>query len=46
MAQALADQPESKPLDDNLADNDHVLLNFDVAKFEIVCQMSYRMWKC
>jgi hypothetical protein len=46
MAQALVDQPESKPLDDNLVDNDPVLLNFDVVKSEIVCRMSYRMWKC
>jgi hypothetical protein len=38
--QALAVRSESKALDDNLADDDSNLLNFNVVESEIVCLMS------
>jgi hypothetical protein len=36
----LAVRSESKALDDNLADDDSNLLNFNVVESEIVCLMS------
>jgi hypothetical protein len=41
--QALAAQLGSKAPDDNLADNDPILLNLDVAESEIICQMSSQL---
>jgi hypothetical protein len=40
MAQTLVAQQGSKTPDDNLADNDLDLLNFDAVEFDIVCLMS------
>jgi hypothetical protein len=40
MAQTLVAQQGSKAPDDNLADNDLDLLNFDAVEFDIVCLMS------
>jgi hypothetical protein len=42
-AQALAARPGSKALDDTLAGDDLNLLNFNIAEFRIVCQMSSRL---
>jgi hypothetical protein len=42
-AQALAAQLGSKAPDDNLADNDPILLNLDVAESEIICRMSSQL---
>jgi hypothetical protein len=42
-AQALVARSGSKASNDNLADNDPDLLNFDEAKSEIVCRMSSRL---
>jgi hypothetical protein len=44
--QALVVQLGSTVSDDNLTDDDPDLLSFDVAEFEIVCQMSSRLSRC
>jgi hypothetical protein len=43
MAQALVTRLRSKALNDNLADDDPNLLNFDATESEIVCRMSSRL---
>jgi hypothetical protein len=45
-AQALVARSGSKASDDNLANNNPDLLNFDEAKSEIVCRMSSRLQRC
>jgi hypothetical protein len=40
MAQELVARPGSKASDDNFADDDPNLLNFNAAESDIVCQMS------
>jgi hypothetical protein len=45
-AQALVARPRSKVPNDDLADDDPDLLNFDVAESEIVCQTSSRLQRC
>jgi hypothetical protein len=43
MAQALVARLGSKALNDNFADDDPDLLNFDVVDSEIICWMSSRL---
>jgi hypothetical protein len=43
MAQSLVARSGSKASDDNLADDDLDLLNFNAAQSEIVCRMSSRL---
>jgi hypothetical protein len=43
MAHALVVRPGSKVPDDNLADDNPDLLNFDAAESEIVCRTSSRL---
>jgi hypothetical protein len=42
-AQALVARPGSKASNDNLADDDPNLLNFDMAESEIVCRTCSRL---
>jgi hypothetical protein len=44
--QALVARQGSKAPNDNLADEDLELLNFDMVESEIVCRMSSRLQKC
>jgi hypothetical protein len=44
-AQALVARPRSKASDDNLADDDSDLLNFNAAESKIICWMSSQLWK-
>jgi hypothetical protein len=46
MVQALVTRPKSEAPDDNLADDDPDLLNFDTVESEIVCRMSPRLQRC
>jgi hypothetical protein len=39
-AQALVARPGSKASNDNFADDDPILLNFDMVESEIICRMS------
>jgi hypothetical protein len=45
-AEALVARPESKALDDNLADDDPDLLNFYTAESKIICRMSSQLQRC